>query len=413
MEDQVLQSPTNPHFFKPLLPGFHSHINIPMNFFSLHIEGRQERNTVELRSDACDKTWKVKMEGHRLTVGWKEFSRQHNFQTGDIIIFRHEGDLVFHVTGFGPSCCEIQYVQPCNNDDGVDDDQDSIRNLSTMDKAKTEPVSSQDDDDKDNMGNIPRKKHTKKRNLAEAKYFSSDESCFVATITDSNLREDKVFLPRKFVRPDGLKKSSSKIVLMNERQRTWTLTLKFRKSTKTFYMGTGWRSFCHENGLQTGDWITFKLERNNTRTPFLCFSSVESKSVSTKESRKEKRIKTGESSQRVSLSSSPQSENRLVTLTVKPASLKKGRLHLPMSFTRVNRMETAGGKKITMLDKHGVDWPVNLVMERKNGMMRLGSGIKDFLKANGVKVFEPFVLELVWEDKTSPPMLKFCSKIKT
>ena len=28
-------------------------------------------------------------------------------QAGDIVIFKHEGDMVFHVTPFGPSCCEI------------------------------------------------------------------------------------------------------------------------------------------------------------------------------------------------------------------------------------------------------------------------------------------------------------------
>lgn len=74
-------------------------------------------------------------------------------------------------------------------------------------------------------------------------------------------------------------------------------------------------------------------------------------------------------------------------------------------------MENAIGKKITMLDKNGVKWPVNL--QRERGYTRLGSGFNKFLKANGVKASESFVLEFVWEDTTTAPMLKFCAKVKT
>lgn len=51
-------------------------------------------------------------EGRRLTVGWEDFTRAHDLRIGDIAIFKLEGDMVFHVTPFGPSCCEIQYTHP-------------------------------------------------------------------------------------------------------------------------------------------------------------------------------------------------------------------------------------------------------------------------------------------------------------
>ncbi|CAL9227624.1 unnamed protein product, partial [Arabidopsis halleri] len=251
MADQVFQSSKNPHFFQPLLPGFDSFLNIPVKFFSVHIKGRNEGKTVELRSDASEKTWQVKIEDRRLTVGWKEFANVHDYRVGDVIVFRHEGSLVFHVTSFGPSFCEIQYVTSCNN-------QENIRNLSTKQSLKTELESSLDED-KDNMGKFPIKKHVKKEiPEAEAKSFSSDKSCFVARVTDSNLRVDTLSLPRKFVRSDGLNKGTNKIVLVNEGARTWTLILKFRDSSRSFYMRGGWRSFCHEHGLKPGDSVTFK-----------------------------------------------------------------------------------------------------------------------------------------------------------
>lgn len=246
---------------------------------------------------------------------------------------------------------------------------------------------------------------------------------------------------------DGLKKGSNKIIVKGEEVRTCTLILKFRDSSRTFYMRAGWRSFCRENGLKPGDTITFKLESNNTKTPLLCFSTAKSKTVSTKDSKKGMRKITRVSSERVSLSSSSSSKNQFVTLTVSPACLKNCKSvsdkqlswrsfcslvliidslgiaqrvyaycllfvqYLPLSFTRANKMENAGGKKITLLDKHGVKWPVNLLIEKVKGRMHLGSGYKEFINAIGIEAYDSFVLELVWE-ATTTPILKFCSKIK-
>ncbi|KAL9299373.1 putative transcription factor B3-Domain family [Arabidopsis thaliana] len=64
----------NQHFFKPLFPGFHSHL--------------------------------VKIDGQRLTNGWKDFALAHDLRLGDIIVFRQERDMTFHVTMLGPSCCD-------------------------------------------------------------------------------------------------------------------------------------------------------------------------------------------------------------------------------------------------------------------------------------------------------------------
>ncbi|XP_048620070.1 merozoite surface protein CMZ-8-like [Brassica napus] len=59
--------PHEPHFFKPLLPGFHSGVTIPLAFFSKHMEGKTNQKTWKLRSDASDQTWEVLLEGRTLT----------------------------------------------------------------------------------------------------------------------------------------------------------------------------------------------------------------------------------------------------------------------------------------------------------------------------------------------------------
>lgn len=63
----------------------------------------------KLKSNASDITWEVKMDGRRLTQCWQKFATSHDLRVDDIVVFRHDGDLLFHVTSFGASCCEIQY----------------------------------------------------------------------------------------------------------------------------------------------------------------------------------------------------------------------------------------------------------------------------------------------------------------
>ncbi|KAJ4902939.1 putative B3 domain-containing protein REM15 [Raphanus sativus] len=69
-------------------------------------------NIAKLRSDTSEITWIVKIEDCLRLTEWLERVRSlaHDLRVGDIVIFRQEKDMAFHVTNLlGPSCCEIQY----------------------------------------------------------------------------------------------------------------------------------------------------------------------------------------------------------------------------------------------------------------------------------------------------------------
>ncbi|WZZ80416.1 hypothetical protein YC2023_100988 [Brassica napus] len=68
-----MANPHEPHFLKPLLPGFHNGVTIPVSFFSQHIQGKTNGKKWKLRSDASDQTWEVIQEGMRLTGGLERF----------------------------------------------------------------------------------------------------------------------------------------------------------------------------------------------------------------------------------------------------------------------------------------------------------------------------------------------------
>ncbi|WZZ24272.1 hypothetical protein YC2023_007673 [Brassica napus] len=196
MEKASLLTPANPHFFQPLLTGFQSHLNIPVTFFSKHIEGKHEGKTVELRSDSSDRTWKVKMEGHRLTDGWKEFAKAHDLRIYDVVIFRQEGDMLFHVTAFGTSCCEIQYA-PSGIHVKVKEESEEIGESSRREKES-----------------------------------SSKPTCFSQYVTASNLSRGAVGVPLDFARRNGLNKGRRVIALRNQEGKSWESKLKSTSLSK-------------------------------------------------------------------------------------------------------------------------------------------------------------------------------------
>lgn len=127
--------------------------DIPGDFFLNHLEESNDGKTAELRSDASEVTFQVKIDGKRLSHGWEDFAVAHDLRIGDVVVFRHEGELVFHVTALGPSCCEIQYGEDSHDEEELCD--------------------------------------TEKGTEAD---YSSDQSCFVTTVTASNLKRDTVVM---------------------------------------------------------------------------------------------------------------------------------------------------------------------------------------------------------------------------
>ncbi|ESQ46460.1 hypothetical protein EUTSA_v10000097mg [Eutrema salsugineum] len=431
----------HPQFFHTLVPGFNTHLTIPLEFFSKYIEGKTsvEKTTAELKSDSSDITWKVKMTGRRLSDGWEEFAVANNFRTGDVVVVRYEGDMVFHVSDLGSSCCEIQDIPPLsNNSYGQDDIGKNL--LKKRLHPRTQVVfSSNDVDDEDNL-EIPVKKKAKKNSpeAEEVSSSSSDDSCFVAMVTPSSLRTDKLYLPQYVTNSSGITRKCRKIVLTDGEERSWALDLRFSKSSDSFYISRGWRKFCEENGREAESFFMFKLVRNG-ETPVLGFCPSEScndkrqrncseasgrESFSTEISSGEENIE-GESSEDdcssmeslmetkekkcslkrriLSCSSYSPRYKRFVTFTLPPDYDRIRRLCLPRSFLRENGINKTG--EIYLLGKDGKKWLTNLQRD-KNGTMKMEMGLKDFVKANGLKMSESFTLELIWEDTT--PMLSLC-----
>lgn len=98
---------------------------IPDSFVSNHLKGNIQSTKLKLTSDASDRTWEVELDGQRFARGWKHFSDHHCVRSDDVLSFRHDGDMVFHVTPFGRRFTQqIQFIS--STSEASDDDDEDI-----------------------------------------------------------------------------------------------------------------------------------------------------------------------------------------------------------------------------------------------------------------------------------------------
>ncbi|KAF2549293.1 hypothetical protein F2Q70_00020802 [Brassica cretica] len=364
MAHQSLHSPTNPHFFQPLLPGFHTHLNIPVAFFSKHVQGRNKHiKTAKLRTDASAKTWLVKINGLRFTDGWEDFAVAHELRIGDIIIFRHEGEMVFHVTAFGPSCCDIQYTSASSHNI-IDDSQDQANNTGNSSGEKRKRV---------------------KKNPRTKEESSSDHSHFVAHVSPSSLSCDRLYVPKGFAMSNGLDNMSGKeIVLLNEEGRSWNLNITYNESGMHTFVRPGWRSFCAENGMNQGHHCTFELVRKSA-PPVLRLSRAEHDPKPAPESSLHHSYYVG---------------------SVSSNSLRTDKLYLQMKFVAANGLKK-GFSEIILKNEWGGRWSVGLRHYASSNRTYLGPGWKTFCQVNGIKAEDSFMFKLV--ETGDKPVLLLCT----
>ncbi|CAH8283465.1 unnamed protein product [Eruca vesicaria subsp. sativa] len=231
------------------------------------------------------------------------------------------------------------------------------------------------------------KYHQQQQHTRKAR-SSSDNSCFAARVTESNLRKDSLFLPVHFSRSNGLVNRKGEIILLNEEGKPWTLFLKYYKTSGYVYIRNGWRSFCQANGKRVNDVLTFKLVKTGTK-PVL-----------------QLRASGYYNRDCLRVSSSPTSQDRFLTLTLTPYNLKSYKMCLPVPFVKANGIKSV--RKITLVDRYGVRSSTSLKPEDEYGRMRLGKEWIKFCEDNGVKAGESFRLELIKEEETDNHLLKFC-----
>ncbi|KAF2283567.1 hypothetical protein GH714_012010 [Hevea brasiliensis] len=247
--------PSKPHFLQPVLPGFDHHpLSIPVSFFK-YLKGQNCERAV-LRGRA-GKIWPVKINGRSFEDGWKEFVQDHDLHVGDFLVFRHEGDMVFDVMVFEPSACLREYPSFPTEEFDIKEEKIEFQEQQLAKKSSPEKFN--------------RKKHA--RTTLEGKATSSvhEERYFVVKLTSYSAGRSRLHIPIKFARTHNLCNRRCKMILMNQKGRSWPAMLWCKKSDGQIYIGRGWTSFRAANNLNAGDSLIFEhIEKQKIPTLKLC-----------------------------------------------------------------------------------------------------------------------------------------------
>ncbi|XP_070048343.1 B3 domain-containing protein REM7-like isoform X3 [Nicotiana tomentosiformis] len=223
--------PVKPHFFKPIQPGFKQGLKIPKGFLK-YLKDHDHNEHATLRRDG--KKWLVKLNGRRLEEGWEKFAEEHDLQLGDLLVFKHEGNMEFEVIIFDSSHCDREYAEYLQEEEDIVEGECKKFEL------------------KDGFPHAEAATHN-----------PFGQSHFECTVRSYYLTNGYLRVPSRFASKNGLTYKKCDLIIRDERQRSWNL--KLYTSCHHVYIGGRWAKFHAANDLKVGDRIMFEVVTNGER----------------------------------------------------------------------------------------------------------------------------------------------------
>nr|XP_033511428.1 B3 domain-containing protein REM10-like isoform X10 [Nicotiana tomentosiformis] len=368
--------PAKPHFFKPILPGFKHALKIPKGFLK-YLKGHEHEHAVLRRGS---KKWLVKLNGQRLEEGWEKFAEEHGLQLGDLLIFRHEGEMEFEVTIFDSSHCDREYAEYLQDEEDAHTVKDPSKKFEIKEAAPQNPIG---------------------------------QSHVVCTVRSYCFSKSYFRLPGKFTKANGLKNKKCGLIIRGERQRSWNL--KLYTSYSQVYIGGKWGEFRDANDIKVGDRIMFEvvangerpiwkfhhLRKNASLQPEGMKTNSDTERVSTPEKPKSNIISSREAVPNVEAAKDMHLGHPHFICTMKPYYLSKHFLRVPSPFARQHGLRDR--KCTIMIRDEQRSWTFTLYS--CGTVTYIGGGWRDFCIANCLKEGDRVMFGIVANGEK--PILKF------
>ncbi|XP_065854794.1 putative B3 domain-containing protein REM15 [Euphorbia lathyris] len=403
----TLLSLREPHFFKPLFPGFEDDFLIPVAFFK-YLNGHEcEEAQATLRSRR-GKLWPVKINGRRFGDGWKQFVQDHDLHIADFLVFKHEGDLVFYVFVFDRTTCEREYPPfPATQVENTQIQQQNVPIHTTTGKE------------------LEKRMKVECRLEAEARSSVLEHPYCLIKLTPDCFKSSKFHIPWKFAREHGLYGRCCSMILKDENGSCWPAKLLHKSSNSKTFVAGGWTAFHVAHKLKIGDSLIVELTRNGNvpvlkmrrlqeHPEFMCQNNAQATSSSTghlhsttepsshKESElkileeeakgygswKSRKNKQPNTASEVKDSSCAVQQNFFVTKVESHTS----KLYIPEKFARLH-FQDKNYSKVILVDRERRSWPTTLC--DTGDLVYIEDGCNEFQIANKLKVGDSFVFECI------------------
>ncbi|WCJ30471.1 Transcriptional factor B3 family protein [Euphorbia peplus] len=373
MAEKRLNTPTKPHFFQPLLPGFQHHLSIPVSFYLKYLKEKNVEKAV-LRSPS-GKLWHVKIKGRLIEDSWQEFCEDHQLHVGHFLVFRfhddhHHHHFLFDVLVFDSSACQRDYP------------------LFIKDEILEIP---QENVPKESPGQLRTKKEGAKLVEAKAGFSGSQYPHFMLNLSYFAANSATLYIPKGFARENGLSNRCCKIVLLSEQRKVWVARLRFKQCDGQPCINHRWTAFRCANSLKAGDSCLFELIRDGEKpvlkiTKLRCPQELEP-NPENQQTRNITRAGAG------SLLRNPR-----VRVTVKESYMKYYIMRIPTKFAKKSGLIRECLEVMTIQNEKGRSWTVSL-QKSTTGGVRIGNGWSTFASSNGIKVGDVLLLELIRKGK--------------
>ncbi|KAF3633213.1 hypothetical protein FXO37_27157 [Capsicum annuum] len=392
--------PKKPHFFKPILPGFKNGLKIPIGFLK-YLKGHDHIEHVVLKR--AGNKWLVKMNRRRLEDGWEKFAEEHDLQLGDMLIFRHEGDMEFDVSIFDSTHCDTKYaeymqileekdkkVEDKNDDDEVvedeNDEEDEDDEAYTHDKpfgqSHFEFTIRQYCLSKENAMEKPKPNVMSSHKDfpdVEPKDMPRGRPRFIYTITPSCISKCLLHVPILFARENGLRDRKYTVTIRDEQQRPWVFKL-YTTAGSTFIADLRANaSLQPEEKKPTLDAITQGKPKPKIKTSGKTFSNVEA------------------------VKDANLSHSHFIC-TIKPYCLSKHFVCIPKQFAQENRLYDRKWEIIVRDEQRS--WTFNVYTCNK--ITYFGRGWHEFCLTNCLKEGDRLMFEIVSNGEL--PIFRFHGK---
>ncbi|KAJ8538801.1 hypothetical protein K7X08_030097 [Anisodus acutangulus] len=354
--------PVKPHFFKPILPGFKHAFKIPVGFLK-YLQGHDHIEHAILKR--AGKKWLVKLNGQKLEEGWGKFAEEHDLQLGDLLIFRHEGEMEFEVTIFNVSHCDREYAEYLQEEEK---EAHIVEETSKNFKIKEEA----------------------------ATHSPIGQSQFVCTVKVYCLTNGYLRIPSKFARANGLFNKECGLIIRDESQKSWNL--RIYTSCSQVYIGGRWGEFCAANDLKVGDQIMFQIVTNGEQPIWKFHNKTNPSTVE----------ETSNNSEFKEVAPHNPIGPSHFECTIRPYCISKGYLRLPKQFAMANGLIN---KKCGLIirDQRQRSW--NFRLATYNSIVHILGGWSEFRVANDLKEGDYMMFEVVANGEK--PIWKFHEKPNT
>ncbi|XP_077244498.1 B3 domain-containing protein REM5-like isoform X6 [Tasmannia lanceolata] len=229
----------HPQFLKPIFPESFQKISIPIAFHKFLVG---EKSDIAVLNSRRGKSWRVKVKGGIDGVffedGWGDFVADHGLCSGEILVFRYQGNMVFDVTVFDKTACEKSYEKK-------------------MEKQRERK-------DEKHVG-ASKVLHSggQKVGFEGSSCYKPKAPHFLSTIKSVNLTRCYMGIPEEFAGPHRESFQYMKqIILKDPEGRSFPVTISNRRKPSGFvstFLCGGWRRFAIINKLEVGDACIFEL----------------------------------------------------------------------------------------------------------------------------------------------------------